>query len=705
MKMDLKTIEQFKIFETVAGSHSYGLNNEQSDVDFRGIFVLPNEYHLSLEAPPKQVGDVKHDITFYELKRFFELASGCNPNIMELLYMPDDCIMVMTPMMEKLIANRDMFLSQRAFYTFSGYAHQQIKKAKGRNKWVNNPQPEERPDPMNYLYWIEEDNLPYKRINTEIEYFSCRPKKIDCTENIIVSRCEHGFGFYRAYGTGGSGENFFKGKQITCTSITKEQERRCFLGIVSFNETQYKSDVSNWKNYWEWMKNRNDARWELQESGKMDYDCYVESETEFLTNNGWKKFDEILETELLGEINKNGNLQYSLPIDKLDKLYTGNILEFDKANSSYAITSNHNLYISHCKRSKKNKFSTKYNEDNAQWYFESAQNLKNGRKSYFHQRIACENINGDFDISLNKLLLTGMFLSDGSVLFGVSGNVSGITISQNENGRLNKWLEKINIPYTQSFKILESLKKSYTYFFSDSIKNEIYEECGHGSVNKRLPKWVSKLSNTQFNIFLDCLIDGDGTFKKDGQRVMYSTSIKLLGDLQKECINHGIHCNVYNYEDKPYKGTFKDDSTPCSQLYIPAKQHQSKIKTFTTKHLIERYVINERVVCFTMPTGTLITRRNGKVAMHGNCKNMMHCFRLILSTESILSKGCPIVRFEGKDRDFLMDIRKGKFEYDSLMEKLETKLANLDVLKAKSKLQQSVNMKDIHNLYMEMINE
>ena len=89
--------------------------------------------------------------------------------------------------------------------------------------------------------------------------------------------------------------------------------------------------------------------------------------------------------------------------------------------------------------------------------------------------------------------------------------------------------------------------------------------------------------------------------------------------------------------------------------------------------------------------------------MDYDVKNMMHCFRLILSTKSILNDHEPIVRFEGEQREFLMNIRKGKFQYEELMERLEEELASLEPLKEKSELQEKVNHKDIEKLYLDLV--
>ena len=79
------------------------------------------------------------------LRGFLELAATANPNIVELLFMPKDCVVQRTSLGERLVANRELFISKKAYETHIGYAHSQIKRARGRNKWVNNPQPEEPP--------------------------------------------------------------------------------------------------------------------------------------------------------------------------------------------------------------------------------------------------------------------------------------------------------------------------------------------------------------------------------------------------------------------------------------------------------------------------------------------------------------------------------------------------------------------------------
>ena len=121
--MDLDDIQHYIIFKGISGSHSYGTATSESDVDIRGIFRLPIEHMLSLFNPINQVSDKKSDIQFYELKRYFELAMNANPNIIELLWTPEDCVQYESEVWKKFQENRDLFISLKAYHSFSGYAY------------------------------------------------------------------------------------------------------------------------------------------------------------------------------------------------------------------------------------------------------------------------------------------------------------------------------------------------------------------------------------------------------------------------------------------------------------------------------------------------------------------------------------------------------------------------------------------------------
>ena len=142
------------IFRGIVGSRAYGTATPESDTDLRGVFVVPSAEYVSLMPPPKQVADAKNDRTYYSLLRFCELASEANPTTLEMLYLPDDCILKATTAFNLLRAERGLFITRRAVDSHLGYAVSQIKKARGCNKRVWNPWPEEPPLPEDYCVFI-----------------------------------------------------------------------------------------------------------------------------------------------------------------------------------------------------------------------------------------------------------------------------------------------------------------------------------------------------------------------------------------------------------------------------------------------------------------------------------------------------------------------------------------------------------------------
>ena len=150
--MNLDWINKHTIYVTLHGSQAYGLANEFSDVDLKGICVPPPvvEYNLFQRfeqaenfAPLEtKLGHLKNpknpklESTIYSLRKFFLLASEVNPNIIELLYTDPKDHFVKHPLMERVLENRRLFLSNKARYTFAGYACAQAKKIERHRKWI-----------------------------------------------------------------------------------------------------------------------------------------------------------------------------------------------------------------------------------------------------------------------------------------------------------------------------------------------------------------------------------------------------------------------------------------------------------------------------------------------------------------------------------------------------------------------------------------
>jgi predicted nucleotidyltransferase len=68
------------------------------------------------------------DCVFYELRKFIELLLNCNPNVLSLLWLKPNGIIYESSVGQLLRENRDLFVTKKAYHSFSGYAHAQFKK-------------------------------------------------------------------------------------------------------------------------------------------------------------------------------------------------------------------------------------------------------------------------------------------------------------------------------------------------------------------------------------------------------------------------------------------------------------------------------------------------------------------------------------------------------------------------------------------------
>lgn len=123
------------ILEGVTGSVAYGLATENSDIDIKGVYVLPTEEILSIGFNPDKttVDHVDPDFVYHEVGKFMKLVISGNPTVTELLYLNEYTLM--TPVGQLLIDNRSAFLSTKAVMNaYRGYAFSQAKKLNNRTE-------------------------------------------------------------------------------------------------------------------------------------------------------------------------------------------------------------------------------------------------------------------------------------------------------------------------------------------------------------------------------------------------------------------------------------------------------------------------------------------------------------------------------------------------------------------------------------------
>lgn len=136
---DFEFWKPFIIYRCVVGSQAFGLSDNNSDVDRRGIYLPPAEMHWSLYGVPEQIEKNDTQEAYWELQKFLVMALKANPNILECLHTP--LVEHVTPLAQELLDARRCFLSKLIYQTYNGYVMSQFKKleqdlrARGEIKW------------------------------------------------------------------------------------------------------------------------------------------------------------------------------------------------------------------------------------------------------------------------------------------------------------------------------------------------------------------------------------------------------------------------------------------------------------------------------------------------------------------------------------------------------------------------------------------
>lgn len=213
-----------------AGSHSYGLNTPQSDEDFKGVAIPTKEYFFGFmkrfeQAELKKTKDSDLEFVIYDIRKFFNLCADNNPNIAELLWLDSSDYISVSPIGERIIAARELFLSKRARYSFAGYAFGQLQRIKLHRSHLLNP-PKAEPKREDY-------GLPIDK-------------------KLVTSDQEGAM------------------KELVNKGSVKEEELSPNFILSLAKEKSYFQAKRQWDQYQEWKNGRNPARAILEE--KFGYD-------------------------------------------------------------------------------------------------------------------------------------------------------------------------------------------------------------------------------------------------------------------------------------------------------------------------------------------------------------------------------------------------------------------------------------------------
>jgi len=247
------------------GSHAYGTNIATSDEDFKGACIAPKACYLGFKSRFEQQELKDPDTCVYEVRKFFDLASECNPNIIEVLHVdPKDHVLI-TAAGEKIFNARDKFLSKSIRYTFAGYARDQLGRIEGHYRWLKDP-PKAPPVRSDF-------KLPEKM---EIAKDQFQAAQAEIAKEIARYHLNHLDDMREDQKIAVRNEM----KDILAElHITKNEEWQAASRKIGLNdnfiaimqrEREYEGKVREWKQYNKWKEERNEVRAQLE--AKYGYD-------------------------------------------------------------------------------------------------------------------------------------------------------------------------------------------------------------------------------------------------------------------------------------------------------------------------------------------------------------------------------------------------------------------------------------------------
>jgi len=274
------------------------LKEQCSDVGYKNVIVdklpIENKEGVSVVSddgiePIQTFLRKKDDYSYFEIRKYMDMLTSNNPTVLELLNMPDDCVLFKSELLDQI--NAKDFLSKRCKDSFGGYAKKQISKARGQNKMIVNEMPKARKTPLDFCYAIEgHKTIPLKKVLEHYGYdqkfcgivsipnakdnfalfydwsahnmFSEMVPEEDRKERKKIAKDAGEF-----MGLGYKGIMHETSNSLRSSSVPKSEES---VAIFVYSKDAYTQHCKSHKKYWDWVEERNPERY--KDSAKKGYD-------------------------------------------------------------------------------------------------------------------------------------------------------------------------------------------------------------------------------------------------------------------------------------------------------------------------------------------------------------------------------------------------------------------------------------------------
>lgn len=113
-----------RVLESVVGSRAWGLDDESSDEDRRGVFAPPLDWSLGLVDPPEDLVSSDGSTVCWSASKAIAQGLRADPNTLEMLFV--EATTPLDPIGAWILEERDAFVSREIHGTFVRYAVSQL---------------------------------------------------------------------------------------------------------------------------------------------------------------------------------------------------------------------------------------------------------------------------------------------------------------------------------------------------------------------------------------------------------------------------------------------------------------------------------------------------------------------------------------------------------------------------------------------------
>jgi thymidylate synthase (FAD) len=352
--------------------------------------------------------------------------------------------------------------------------------------------------------------------------------------------------------------------------------------------------------------------------------CF-DDKTEVLTDEGWKRFQNLHRSERVLTLNpETGKAEFQLPVAYQEYDYEGELLHCEGKALSFAVTPDHRQWA-RLGDNDEYRFYKTGQVEHSQFAVRTAPLGWEGQIPVqvdipgfeYEQRVS--NQYGSWGSSTTVLptrrletveetralaLLCVYYATEGSLKYGRG---EGVVIYGDHYDEISSLAEILDLKLNSWRDPRNGLLRTQIGG-GRAIRSFFERECGKGCAQKRLPRWVLNLPANLLTEVWETLVKTDGQRNSKGREYLVTTSAELAGQAQE------ILCKL------GFSSSMMRKKTPQDKIQVFVISKRTRGEALANKNArVERKSYNGKVYCVTTENGIVFVRRDGKPHFSGNC--------------------------------------------------------------------------------------